>query len=143
MPAVRLATTEDIASCQAIDDALGQKRATPEPFQRALDGSRVVLAEDGGAVRAYLWWSWFWDKWPMATIARVHPDHQRSGHGRALYAAVEERFRTLGCKFWLSSTEEDNVRSIAFHEALGFRRIGALRELDQKVREVFLRKDLA
>ena len=44
--------------------------------------------------------------------------------------------------FWLSSTEETNEISRRFHEALGFRRIGALVELGQDVPEVFYLRDI-
>jgi len=72
----------------------------------------------------------------------VHPDHRRRGIGRRLYQHIEDGFRRAGGAFWLSSTEEDNERSRRFHEALGFRRIGALEELGQDVPEVFYRKEI-
>lgn len=109
---------------------------------RAIKEGRVVVASESATIVGYARWSWFWDKIPFSTLVRVHPDQQRRGVGRALYAAVEVRLRDLGERFWISSTEKDNWHSRRFHAALGFREIGALAELDQDVLEVFLRKDL-
>jgi len=140
--AVRLATPGDIPAIEAIDRALGMASEKRPIVERAITEGRVVVADDGGTVAGYVRWSWFWEKVPFSTLARIHPDYQHHGHGRALYAAIEAHLRPRGHRFWLSSTEEDNTRSRAFHAALGFREIGALSELDQDVREVFLRKDL-
>jgi ribosomal protein S18 acetylase RimI-like enzyme len=78
----------------------------------------------------------------MVTLVRVHPEHQRRGVGRALCAHLDQHLADMHCGFLLSSTEEDNERSLLFHKALGFREIGHLAELEQPVREVFLRRDL-
>lgn len=142
MRVIRTATPQDIAACQAIDRALGQDVATEAAFGRAIADGRVLAAAEHGAVAGYLWWSWLWDKWPFCTLVRVHPEYQRRGLGRALYEAVEQDLRALGHRFWLSSTEEDNAVSLAFHRALGFRAIGRVAELEQNSLEVFLRKDL-
>jgi len=139
---IRVATSKDLTAVRAIDEALGQRPATLEAVTRALSDKRLLVAERDGEIVGYLWWSWFWDKVPMSTLVRVRPEAQRTGVGAALYAAAEERLREMGCSFWMSSTEEDNERSLLFHKALGFREIGALSDLDQPVREVFMRKDL-
>lgn len=100
------------------------------------------MAQDGDEVVGYVRWEWFWDRIPYCMLARVKPSHQRRGIGQTLYAQVETALRERGATFWLSSTEEQNERSLLFHRALGFRLIGALSDLGQESRELFLRKDL-
>ncbi|WP_158277197.1 GNAT family N-acetyltransferase [Serinibacter arcticus] len=54
----------------------------------------------------------------------VDPSAWRTGAGRALLAAADERFGDLGCtdaKLWVL---EGNDRAIAFYEALGWRATG-------------------
>ena len=126
----------------AVDEAVIGDRHGEEVLGPAIDSGRVLVAEDDGEVPAYLRWEWFWDTMPLCLTVRVLAEHRRRGIGRALYSAAEEAFRAGGATFWLSSTEETNERSLRFHKALGFRRIGALSELGQDVREVFMRKDL-
>lgn len=142
MATIRLATRLDIKAIEAIDGAFGMVSEKRPAVVRAIKEGRVVVALESGTIVGYSRWSWFWDKIPLSTLVRVDQDYQRRGCGRALYAAVEAHLRDLGESFWISSTEEDNRRSRRFHAALGFREIGALAELDQEVREVFLRKDL-
>ena len=139
---VRAATPSDIDAIQAVDCSLEEDISDAGVVRSAIDGGRVVVAIDGDEVAGYVRWEWFWDRIPYCTLARVKPSHQRQGLGRALYAHIEGDLARRGCEFWLSSTEEDNDRSLRFHRALGFRLIGALSELGQDVREVFLRKDL-
>jgi GNAT superfamily N-acetyltransferase len=139
---VRTATRADIPAIRRVDASLNQRVSDTDVLRNAVDGGRVAVALDGEVVAGYVRWEWFWDRIPLCVFARVRPSHQRLGVGRALYAHVEEDLRARGCEFWLSSTEEDNKRSLRFHRALGFRPIGALAELGQEVREVFMRKEL-
>ncbi|MCH7617082.1 MAG: GNAT family N-acetyltransferase [Chloroflexi bacterium] len=112
-------------------------------LEQAIEGGRVAVALEGKEVVGYLRWEWLWDHIPLCVFVRVRPPHQRTGVGRALYARVEADLTRRGCEFWLSSTEETNDRSLRFHRALGFRLIGALSDLGQDSREIFMRKDLA
>jgi L-amino acid N-acyltransferase YncA len=139
----RLAIAADILAIQDVDRSLEQRVSDTGVLQAAIAGGRVAIALMGGEVAGYVRWEWFWDRIPYCVFARVQPAHQRSGAGRALYAFVEDGLRGRGCDFWLSSTEEPNDRSLRFHRALGFRLIGALSDLGQESREIFLRKDLA
>jgi GNAT superfamily N-acetyltransferase len=140
---VRSATQGDLSAIQAVDRALDQHVSDPEILRASIEGGRVVVAVDGDEVVGYVRWEWFWDRIPYCMLARVRPPHQRLGVGRALYEHVEAGLRELGATFWLSSTEEQNERSLRFHRALGFRLIGALSDLDQESRELFMRKDLS
>ena len=139
---VRPATRHHLAGITAVDAAVVGDRHDEGVLGPAIDAGRVLVAEESGGVLAYLRWEAFWDTIPLCLTVRVRPERQRRGIGRALYGAAEEAFRAAGAAFWLSSTEETNERSLLFHEALGFRRIGTLHELGQDAGEVFLRKDL-
>lgn len=143
MPDVRTATLADIPAIQDIDRVLDQRVSDESVLRHAIEGGRVAVAFAGEDVAGYVRWDWFWDTIPYCAMARVRPSHQRKGSGRALYAHVENDLARRGCEFWLSSTEEDNDRSLRFHRALGFRLIGALSDLGQDCREIFMRKDVA
>ena len=143
MPTVRAATLADTPAIRAVDRSLDQRVSKKSVLQHAIEGERVSVALDGDKVTAYLRWEWFWDRVPLCVFVRVRPAHQRTGVGRALYAHVEADLARRGCDFWLSSTEETNDRSLRFHRALGFRLVGALSDLGQDAREIFMRKDLA
>ncbi len=143
MPDVRAATAADIPVIRDIDRSLDQRVSKKSVLRHAIEGGRVAVALDGDVVAGYLRWEWFWDRVPLCVFVRVRPSHQRTGLGRALYAHVEADLVARGCDFWLSSTEETNDRSLRFHRALGFRLVGALSDLGQDAREIFMRKDLA
>lgn len=143
MPEIRPATPADISAIHEIDRSLDQTASERSLLQHSIQGGRVVVALAGEEVSAYLRWEWLWDHIPLCAFVRVRPAYQRTGAGRALYAHVEADLVRRGCEFWLSSTEETNDPSLRFHRALGFRLIGALSDLGQDSREIFMRKDLA
>ena len=143
MTDVRAAILADLPAVQDVDRSLDQRVSEKSVIKHAIEGGRVAVALDGDELSGYLRWEWFWDRIPLCLFVRVRPSHQRTGVGRALYAYVEADLARRGCDFWLSSTEETNDRSLRFHRALGFRLVGALSDLGQDSREIFMRKDLA
>jgi len=50
----------------------------------------------------------------------VADDARRSGYGRAMMAAVEERLRALGCPKLNLQINRSNAEVVAFYEALGY-----------------------
>jgi ribosomal protein S18 acetylase RimI-like enzyme len=143
MYTVRDARPDDGPALQALDRLFAGPRHSDQLFLDAIADGRMAVAEvEGGGVVGYVRWEYFWDTIPLCLAVCVQPQHQRRGIGRRLYEHIEDGFRRAGHTFWLSSTEETNDISKRFHEALGFRRIGALKELGQDVPEVFYRKDL-
>ena len=143
MSKVRPATLADISVIQDIDRSLEWPVGENAVLQHAIEGGRLAVALEGEEVVGYLRWEWLWDHIPLCVFVRVRPPHQRTGVGRALYAHVEADLAARGCEFWLSSTEETNDLSLRFHRALGFRLIGALSDLGQDSRDIFMRKNLA
>ena len=143
MYSIRPARDADDAALQALDGLFSGSPHSEALFLRAISEGKVAVAESSDGVVGYVRWDYFWDDIPLCLTVCVRPEHRRRGIGRRLYAHVEERFRQEGRSFWLSSTEETNDVSIRFHEALGFRRIGALSDLGQDVAEVFYRKEIS
>ena len=144
MYSIRPARAGDVEALQALDALFTGPPHADRLFLDAIAEGKVAVAEvEGGAVVGYVRWEYFWDTIPLSLTVCVKPEHQRRGVGRRLYEHIEDGFRRAGHTFWLSSTEETNDTSKRFHEALGFRRIGALRELGQDVPEVFYRKDIS
>ncbi|MGH7434492.1 MAG: GNAT family N-acetyltransferase [Polyangiaceae bacterium] len=60
----------------------------------------------------------------------VRPDCAGRGVGRALLEAAHCALRAAGCRESRLYTDERNTRAIAFYEAAGYRRDGAVRESD-------------
>jgi len=140
---IRPARAADVEALQALDRLFTGPTHSEALFCKAIAEGKVGVAEvERDGVTGYVRWDYFWDDIPLCLTVCVRPEHRRRGIGRRLYAHIEERFRDDGRAFWLSSTEEANDVSIRFHEALGFRRIGALSDLGQDVAEVFYRKDI-
>ena len=144
MIAIREAVAADIDAVRRVDASLNQRETPPEIVRSTASDGRLLIALDEDEPIGYVRWQYFWDDIPQCVLVRVMPSYQRRGAGRELYRALEERLRASGHAFWISSLEEDNERSRLFHEAFGFRRMGALEGLnDSGVREVFYRKGIA
>ena len=143
MYSIRPARAGDVEALQALDRLFSGSPHSGELFLRTVSEGKVAVAQSPEGVVGYVRWDYFWDDIPLCLTVRVRPEHRRRGIGRRLYAHVEERFREEGRAFWLSSTEVTNDVSIRFHEALGFRRIGALADLGQEAAEVFYRKEIS
>ena len=75
----------------------------------------------------------------------VHPDHWRTGVGRRLIQAGEERLRTLGHAEAILWVLEDNPRARRFYEAAGWSTDGTTRPIELlgvEVPEILYRKSL-
>jgi phosphinothricin acetyltransferase len=62
----------------------------------------------------------------------VHPTSHRQGIGRALLADLIERARRSGHHTIIAIIDAEQGASVALHAALGFARVGRLRELGHK-----------
>ena len=142
MTTISIATQDDILHCNAIDHNLGFQTNMPV-FIHAARESRLLVASIDNTVVGYLRYNWLWDeKLPYIQVLRVHTDYQRQGIGKALIEALEEELKQKNIASFLSSTEETNTDSLAFHEALGFENCGALSINEEGQPEIFLKKSI-
>ena len=96
-----------------------------------------IVCERGGIVAGYAYASPHRVspayRWSVETSIYVHPEHQRVGIGRALYAALLEALRLLGYHRAFAGITDPNPASIGLHEAVGFERFAAFNEVGYKL----------
>jgi hypothetical protein len=147
---IRAARPEDRAAIEAIN-AEGQPGVNPfEPGEVERCIARATLfrvAEREGAVCGYLLafgagfaaigdeYVWFSARHPAFLYVdqiAVARSAWRAGVGAALYADLEREARARGVPVLAceANLEPPNPRSLAFHEAVGFREVGRLRVSD-------------
>jgi len=102
----------------------------------AQDRHAWLVAEDGGAVIGYAYGGPFMARaayaWSTAVSVYVDERRQRTGAGRALYAALFERLAGRGLRTALAGVTLPNEPSVALHRALGFEPVGTYRRVGWK-----------
>ena len=98
---------------------------------------QFLVAEEGGEVAGYAY-ACRWRERPAydwAVEVSVYVDAARKGEGigRALYAELLDRLRAQGFRVAVAGITLPNPASVALHERMGFKSIGALREVGWKV----------
>jgi GNAT superfamily N-acetyltransferase len=126
-PLIRPATDEDVRTIAAwTQDTFPWGDYVPEalPYWMDAEGSLVAVAEVGGEVigvsRAKLLSPT--EAWAQGT--RVHPDHRRTGVGRALSEYLADWSREQGARVIRAMIEEWNEAARAQSLAMGYRDIG-------------------
>jgi len=90
---------------------------------------------------------------PMPTFAKtaectffIAPEYTGKGVGKLCLSKLIEEGRQMGITHLISEVSSENEGSIRFHEANGFRKVGALESVGEKLGRVFsvvmLQKDL-
>ena len=72
-------------------------------------------------------------RWSVETSIYVHPDHHRTGIGKALYAALLDALRLLGYHRALAGITDPNPASVGLHEAVGFERFATFDDVGYKL----------
>jgi ribosomal protein S18 acetylase RimI-like enzyme len=119
--AIRPARAEDHAAYVRLFAELGvdDPPAAPERFVRE-QIPRMVVAERGGVVVGYGLYEVLATSGYIRNIATA-PAARRTGVGRALMAAMRDRFRTVGATTWRLNVKADNAAAIALYEGFGMR----------------------
>ncbi len=98
---------------------------------------QFLVAEDGGEVLGYAYACRWKERpaydWSVETSVYVGAAHQGNGVGRALYEELIERLRGQGYWMAVAGITLPNAPSVALHERLGYKPIGALREIGWKL----------
>jgi phosphinothricin acetyltransferase len=100
----------------------------------------ILVAEEAGTIIAWGSLSAYSDRCAYARAAEVsayvHHDHRRAGLGRALLQALIEAARAAKLGVLLSRITSESQASLALHAALGFRRVGTLHRVGEKLGRV-------
>ncbi|MFZ5833708.1 MAG: GNAT family N-acetyltransferase [Planctomycetota bacterium] len=71
-------------------------------------------------------------KWSVNTAIYVHPERHRQGIGRSLYCSLFEVLRLQGFYNAYAVIVLPNPKSVALHEAMGFKRVGVYQGVGYK-----------
>jgi L-amino acid N-acyltransferase YncA len=142
-PRIRLATADDADDVLAIygpvvrDTAVSFELEPPsreEMSQRirsTLERTPWLVAEEGRPVWGYAYAGPFRARpayqWTTEAAVYVHPGHRGKGVGRALYTALLAALRSAGYRSVVGGITLPNAASVALHESLGFRPVGAFK----------------
>ncbi len=142
---VRAATAADAAAIAAIWN--GYIRDTAATFTsaektagglagdiaaRAAEGKAFLVAEDGGGVRGFATYFQFRGgpgyAHTMEHSVILSSEATGRGVGRALMRALEDHARGAGVHSLIAGVSGENPGAVAFHEALGYARVGTVPE---------------
>ena len=145
---VRTATTADLAAmAQVYNDAVLHTVATfdvePQPPERFTErvgstrpGDHVVVAQVGGRLVGMAYAVTYRPRpaydGTRETSVYLTADARERGLGRALYDELFLRVDADGIHVCLAVIAQPNAASEALHAALGFERVGTLREVGRK-----------
>ena len=135
---IRCATECDLEACTAIaTDAFhiytAERRR--EHLRQLIPHKNVLLAEEGAVVLGYASFLTNWFNSTFLKLVVVDAAARRRGVAGTLIETIAREHCSSGRFF--SSTEADNLPSIAMHEKLGFKPSGFLDNLPQPERELF------
>lgn len=137
------ATSADIDGCHRVDRSFDLGFETPDAvFRRALERQQLIVCKDAsGQVVGYLRWGYFWDdELPYIQMIRILEPYRRNGIGSRLVHHVEAHVKELGATYLLSSTDESNADSMAFHDRLGFEDCGVLNLPDELIEYLVVKR---
>ncbi|MCR5100752.1 MAG: GNAT family N-acetyltransferase [Butyrivibrio sp.] len=147
---LRTATTED---AKAIHDIYGyyaentyvtftEKNPSVEEYAKSIEETLekypyIVACDDNGNVigMAYAGQIRHHDAYRFSVESTIYlssetPKH--SGIGKILYEELERQLKDMGYKYMYGVITDDNYDSIAFHEGLGFEKVGHFTNIGYK-----------
>jgi len=148
-PRLRLATEDDASPCLAIyapvvlSTAISFELEPPshEEMRRriraTLDRAPWLVAGDGASTWGYAYAGSFRARpaydWTTEATVYVDAGHRGKGVGRGLYTALLEILRTAGYRSVVGGITLPNRASVALHESVGFRKVGAVKAAGWKL----------
>ncbi|KAB1644842.1 GNAT family N-acetyltransferase [Gulosibacter chungangensis] len=123
---------DHLAMVSAIPAWWGTPNATelasllPRLFVQHFSGTSTLVEDDSGALAGFLVGFQSQDRPEVAYIhfVGIHPDHRKAGLARQLYERFFAEIRAKGCTEVNCVTSVGNLRSQAFHRAMGFESLG-------------------
>lgn len=139
---IEWANQSDLPSVYAINEFFSDKEYshTKSFFEEGIVAKRLAIAFCDSKPAGYVIYQVLWGNTPFVALLRVLSVFQGKGLGKMLMEMVEEKMRSEGYAALISSSEEVNDGGKAFHEKMGFERIGTLDMIFGE--EIFFKKKL-
>lgn len=117
----------------------------PSTIEAKVRAGEYLVARTGSERIGGMRFGLFWSNIPIVEMIWVSEGQRRKGIGRAFIEWLEDLARSQNCPIILSSSEEGETESHAFHRGAGFRRAGVLEDMGrfQSAAEVFFVKDVS
>lgn len=142
---VRPASAEDAAACVAIyrpyvlDTAISWELEVPavaEMAARITSAHEWLVLERDDRIIGFAYGHTLnrmpTYRWSTETGLYVHPDHHRTGGGRALYSRLLHRLAERGYRRAFAGITQPNEASNGFHRSFGFEEAGLYRRVEWK-----------
>lgn len=146
---IRKAVRDDLPDINDIlNEAIRNTTANWSYHERSMEDARVwfdahgapgrplLVAEEDGRIVGYGCLSAFRGKdgyWPVAeNSVYIHRDYRGRGVGRLLMELLIDLAREAGLRVITAWVDADNQDSIAFHERLGFKKVGTMAGIGEK-----------
>lgn len=99
----------------------------PDEFWNTrLQEKRVFIAKHNNQPIGLICYTVWWGNTPFLELVHIQDKFQRQGIGRSLLIRVAKEIKLEKFKKLISSCENDNNDSHAFHDALGFEKLNSL-----------------
>jgi len=135
---IHFALPKDFASTRKLD-----RKLTSSQIRKKIFAREFVIAIEEGRVIGCLRFEWMWLKIPYLTWISVVPQSQRSGVAAALLRFLAASLKKKRRGFLLNSYQENAPIAKSWHQSVGFRRCGQIRELNRDgSQEIFCRLSL-
>lgn len=136
MTEIRLAETKDMPSLLKYDRHLPHTR-----ISECLWNQRIYAVCLEKKMVGVLRYSLFWQTIPFLDLLYIDESCRGRGLGRQAMAHWEAAMQTMGYKYTMLSTQEDETAKL-FYEKLGYRQVGAFLPPEQEAREIMYLKTL-
>jgi ribosomal protein S18 acetylase RimI-like enzyme len=125
---VRNATLNDVDAIDNFDPFAGNRT-------HEVERGDIIVALIEDKVVGYLMHNRHFYQRPFVWFAAVHNNYKRRGVKKMLFNYVEDIYK--GHPLIFTSTEDDNVEMLAFFEKYGYKKSGAIENLQKQVEIIF------
>lgn len=133
---IRLADSKDKQNVIHYDNHIPHNKVS-----ECIGNQRVYVLCDEKEIVGVLRYSLFWQMIPFLDLLFIGEAYRGKGYGREMMTYWENTMKTMGYKYGMLSTQEDETAKY-FYEKLGYRRIGAFLPPEQDADEIMYLKKL-
>lgn len=133
---IRLAGSADVPMIRQYDCHIPEER-----LAACIDAGNVLVLCDGNRIVGVFRYCLFWQTIPFLDLIYIDESYRGRSHGSRMMTHWENLMTKQGCRYAMTSTQEDETARF-FYEKLGYRRVGAFLPPEQDADELVYLKEL-